>query len=238
MRKAELTIYQQARAILSQYTTAMLLPVSVNEEYCYVNSARFKFVHSAMEQVLQFLNSIYPIREDLQSHLRSIIKYRELKRNDYLLRAGHHCRDIHFIQKGVLRCYYEKGDINVSSWFMKEGDVIVSIESFYKRQVSYEWIQALEDCELFYISYEELYDIFKRFPEFNFIARELTQHYYILWTQLLYAIRMKTADEKYAWLLEKFPDFILRIPAKYLASWLSISETHFSDVRRGRVRVN
>ena len=61
-------------------------------------------------------------------------------------------------------------------------------------------------------------------------SRELIQHYYILWTQLLHAIRMKSAEEKYQWLLERFPDYIFRIPAKYLASWLSVSETHFSDV--------
>lgn len=170
----------------------------------------------------------------LMEHIQQIVKYREIAKGDILLKAGHLCRDIHFVEQGLLRCFYRKGDIEVSSWFMKDGDVIVSVESFYQRKVSYEWIQALEDCKLYYISYEELYSIYNNFPEFNFISRELTQHYYILWTQLLYAIRMKTAEEKYEWLLERFPDFILRIPAKHLASWLSISETHFSDVRRGR----
>src|SRR5690606_13653413 len=153
-----------------------------------------------------------------------------------LLKAGHICREIHFVDKGMLRCFYQNGEMDVSSWFMKDGDVIVSVESFFQRKESYEWIQALEDCFLYYITYEELYHIYRTFPEFNFISRELVQHYYILWTQLLHAIRMKTAEEKYEWLLERFPDYILRIPAKYLASWLSISETHFSDVRRGRFR--
>ena len=170
----------------------------------------------------------------LMEHIQQIVKYREISKGEILLKAGHLCRDIHFVEQGMLRCFYRNGDIEVSSWFMKDGDVIVSVESFYQRKISYEWIQALEDCKLYYISYEELYNIYKTYPEFNFISRELTQHYYILWTQLLYAIRMKTAEEKYEWLLERFPDFILRIPAKHLASWLSISETHFSDVRRGR----
>ncbi|MEI9945853.1 MAG: cyclic nucleotide-binding domain-containing protein [Chitinophagaceae bacterium] len=189
-----------------------------------------------MEKLIGFLNGVHPLTGSLIDHLQSIVKYREIKKGEYLLRAGHICRDIHFIEQGLLRCFYQKGDLEVSSWFMKDGDVIVSVESFYQRKVSYEWIQALEDCKLFYISYEELYDIYDRFPEFNFISRELTQHYYILWTQLLHAIRMKSAEEKYEWLLERFPDYILRIPAKYLGSWLSISETHFSDVKRGRRR--
>ncbi|MEP7375287.1 MAG: cyclic nucleotide-binding domain-containing protein [Chitinophagaceae bacterium] len=187
-----------------------------------------------MKRLLDFLNTIHPLSAELMEHLLVVVRYREIEKGNFLLKSGHLCRDIHFIEAGLLRCFYRKGDTEVSSWFMKDGDVIVSVESFFQRKPSYEWIQALEDCKLFYISYEELYNIYKRYPEFNFVSRELIQHYYILWTQLLYAIRMKNAEEKYEWLLERFPDFILRIPAKYLSSWLSISETHFSDVRRGR----
>ncbi len=187
-----------------------------------------------MERLLGFLNAVHPLSQGLIQHLQDIVRYREIKKGEFLLKAGHLCRDIHFIDAGLLRCFYRKKDLEVSSWFMKDGDVIVSVESFYQRKTSYEWIQALEDCRLYYISYEELYAIYKEYPEFNFVSRELTQHYYILWTQLLYALRMKTADEKYAWLLERFPDFILRIPAKHLASWLGISEYHFSHVKNKR----
>ena len=189
-----------------------------------------------MKELLAFLELVQPLSDGLKEHLGQVVRYREIERGEYLLKAGHICRDIHFISSGLLRCFYSKRDHEVSSWFMKDGDIIVSIESFYQRRVSYEWIQALEDCKLFYISYEELYHIYNTFPEFNYISRELTQHYYILWTQLLYALRMNTAEEKYSWLLERFPDYILRIPAKYLASWLSISETHFSEVRRRHYR--
>lgn len=189
-----------------------------------------------MERLLAFLSAVYPLSEQLIAHLQVIVKYRELKKGQFLLKAGHICRHIHFINAGMLRCFYRKEDLEVSSWFMKDGDVIVSVESFYQQKVSYEWIQALEDCELFYISYEELYAIYNQFPEFNFISRELTQHYYILWTQLLYALRMNTAEEKYSWLLERFPDYVLRIPAKHLASWLGISEYHFSYVKNKRIQ--
>ena len=189
-----------------------------------------------MQNLLKILNGIYPLSDPLNEHLLSTVKSKVLLKGDFLLKAGHICQHIYFIDKGLLRCFYQKGKVEVSSWFMKDFDVIVSVESFYQRTVSYEWIQALEDCELYYVSYDELYAIYNRYPEFNFVSRELTQHYYVMWTQLLHAIRMKTADEKYDWLLERFPDYILRIPAKHLSSWLGISEVHFSDVKRRRIR--
>jgi len=61
---------------------------------------------------------------------------------------------------------------------MKEGDVIVSVESFFSQKQSYESIQALEDCILYYITYDELQFVYNHFPEFNFIGRVLVEKYY------------------------------------------------------------
>lgn len=187
-----------------------------------------------MEQLLAFLENIHPLSPELREYLALNVKWRELRKKEFLLKAGHICREIHFIAGGLLRCYYEKGDQEVCSWFMKEGDVIVSIESFYERKISYETIQALEDCCLFYISYEELYHIYRTFPEFNWISRELVQRYYILWAKQLYGIRMQSSQERYDWLLENFPDLVLRVPSKYIASWLGMGEAHLSVVKGRR----
>lgn len=206
----------------------------INFTNCERSCSCLSFKLPRMEQLLFFLQSVHPLSAELIEHLRLTVKWRDLRKKDFLLKAGHICREIHFIEKGLLRCYYEKGDQQVCSWFMKEGDIIVSIESFYVRKVSYESIQALEDCQLFYISYEELYHIYRCYPEFNWISRELTQQYYILWAKQLYGLRMQSAQERYDWLLANFPELVLRVPAKYLASWLGIGEAHLSVVKGRR----
>ena len=106
---------------------------------------------SVMKELLGFLNAVLPLSDDLNDHLQAIVKFREIRKKDYLLKAGHISRNIYFIQTGLLRCFYIKGENEICSWFMKERDMIVSIESFYDQKESYEYIQALEDCELFYI---------------------------------------------------------------------------------------
>lgn len=189
-----------------------------------------------MERLFHLLNSIMPLSGALIDQLNGTLKYRELQRKDYLLKAGHICRNIYFVDKGLLRCFYHKGDTEVSSWFMKEGDVIISIESFYQQKESYESIQALEDSSLFYITYHELNFIYKNFPEFNFIGRVLTEKYYTLWAQQLYALRMQQANERYKWLLQNHSELVLRVPAKYIASYLGIEETTLSKIKNLRVR--
>lgn len=184
-----------------------------------------------MEKLLLYLESIYPLSDGLKQHLASILKVKELPRRTYLLKAGHVCRNIYFIDSGLLRCFYLKDDHEVSSWFMKEGNVIISIESFYEQRQSYESIQALEDSVLYYIEYTELQNIYRNFLEFNFTARVLTERYYTLWAQQLYGLRMQQAHERYAWLLENFPELVLRVPAKYIASYLGISEVTLSNIK-------
>lgn len=187
-----------------------------------------------METLLQYLESIHPMSDECKESLFSILKLKEVPRKELLLRAGHICQHIYFIQKGLLRCFYYKNDAEICSWFMKEGDVIVSVESFFKQAISYESIQALEDCELYYISYKELQQIYRSFPEFNFIARVLTEKYYCLSEQRLYSIRMMRASERYESLLEHHPELVLRVPAKYLASYLGITAEMMSKIKTGK----
>jgi CRP-like cAMP-binding protein len=139
-----------------------------------------------------------------------------------------------FIKKGLLRAFYVKGENEVSSWFMKEGDICVSIESFYGQRPGYEYIQAIEDTQLYYLYYAELELIYQKFPEFNVIGRILTIKYLTLWSEQLYAIRMQNAKERYEWLLQFHPELIQRVPQKFIASYLDITPETLSKIRSER----
>ena len=114
---------------------------------------------------------------------------------------------------------------------MKEGDVIVSVKSFFKQTASEECIQALDDCLIYYITYSELQFIYRNFPEFNFVGRVLTERYYTLSEQRLYALRMQRSHDRYAYLMEHHAELIQRVPSKFLASYLGITEVTLSNIK-------
>jgi CRP-like cAMP-binding protein len=184
-----------------------------------------------MERLIQLLDSIYPMSDGCKETLREQLKIREIAKKELLLRAGHICQHIYFVEQGLLRCFYYKNDVEICSWFMKEGDVVVSVESFFNQKTSCESIQALEDCTLYYISYKELQEIYRKFLEFNFISRVLTEKYYCLSEQRLFSIRMMRSTERYDCLLEQHPGLISRVPAKYLASYLGITPEMLSKIK-------
>lgn len=184
-----------------------------------------------MNQIILFLQSIHPLSPKLVEHLLKVIKSKTFLKKDFILKAGHVSRCAYFISQGLLRAFYIKNDKDISSWFMKEGDFSLSIESFYDQKQSYENIQALEDCNIYSIDYYDLEHIYQQFPEFNYIGRVLTIKYHKLWAQQLYSLRMQTAQERYQWLLTNHPDLLLRVPAKYIASYLDITEVTLSKIK-------
>jgi CRP-like cAMP-binding protein len=117
-----------------------------------------------MEKLFSFLQGISPLSEEFQALLLKYLKIRAVRKKDFLLKAGHVCKDIFYIEKGMFWCYYEAKDQPISSWFLKEEDFIISVQSFFQQLPSYESIQALEDRIVYYISYEHLHDIYKQFP--------------------------------------------------------------------------
>jgi CRP-like cAMP-binding protein len=91
--------------------------------------------------LFDFLNSISPLSEELKTQLSFYLKLQQFEKKTFLLKEGQTCNYIYFIQQGLVRSYYTKDGNEICSWFMKEGDVIISVDSFYNRKPSYEFIE-------------------------------------------------------------------------------------------------
>jgi len=185
-----------------------------------------------MDNLFKLLMSIYPLSQELINYLRANLEIKELKRGDFLLKKSRICTHIYFIESGCLRCFYEKNGAEATSWLMTEGNVIVSVSSFFNQKESRESIQAMEDTVVIGISFEKLEYINRTYIEFNFHGRVLSQKYYAISDDQLYAIKMQRAPERYLHLLETQPELFDRVPAKYIASLLGISEPTLSRVRK------
>lgn len=184
-----------------------------------------------MKKLLYLLNNIHPLSPGLHQYLSEKLKKRTVGKKEYLLKAGAISRHIYFISEGLLRCYYMQGRQEVCSKLLKEGDIVVSASSFFLQVDSRESIQAIEDSVLWFIGYDELQYMYDHFLEFNIISRVITTKSYLMSEQRLNFIRMKQAADRYKMMLHHFPELVLRVPAKYVASYLGVTEETFSRIR-------
>lgn len=192
-----------------------------------------------MEEMLSFLNFIatsegWPLSAECLAYLRKIIKDTTIRKEEFLLLSGDVCKNLYFISDGLLKCFYIHRDQEVCDWFFGKMETVVSIDSFYDQVPSVDFIQALKDSILFYITFDELKYLYRNFVEFNVVGRVLTNKYLRIWHRQARNIRMLTAEERYKFLLKTQPDLVNDISVKDLASHLDMSRETLSRMR-GRI---
>ena len=185
-----------------------------------------------MEQLFSMLNDLQHLSPALSERLSSVLMEMKIKKKEYLVREGQISSNVYFVQKGLIRAYYinEEGE-EITNWFMKEGDVIFSVESFLEQAPSEEYIMALEDLDLLYISHHELQSIYKELSEFNYHGRVLTEKYYMLSIRRERSLKKKTPMERYQLLLEQEPHLLTRAPLQYIATYLGMTPEKLSKIR-------
>jgi len=184
-----------------------------------------------MEELIQYLHAVHPMGPELEAHLRSKLKLQVFPRGSFLLQIGEQSQTILFITKGLVRSFYLYRGEEVSNWFMKEGDVCISILSFLRRRASVDAIVALEDCECWGISYEELEEIYRLFVEFNIHGRLISNEYYCRREEQYQAVKRQPED-KYEGLVETEPGLVQRVENRHVASFLNLAERTFYLIRR------
>jgi len=184
-----------------------------------------------MEQAIATLDRIHPLPAVLSNHLRTLLKKKTYLKREHLLHEGQTCKNIWFIEKGIVGCFYEKSDKMLCSWFMKELDVVTSVTSFFQQFPSPEDIIALDDTMTWTITYAQLEQVYAGFPEFNYHGRVLTQHYYILAELRMRAFHNQPPLVKYQYLLEHFPEIPQRVSVKDMAKFIGMHPDVLSRVR-------
>lgn len=188
-----------------------------------------------LDDVLLHLDSIHPFPPGLADHFRSIIRVKTFKKKKLLLSPPAICRYLYFVKKGLLRSFYLKDDgSEVTNGLYTEMEFVVSVHSFYTGLPSAEFIQALEDTEVYSISKEELDDIYTDYPEFRENGRLLTIKYLVDYSLQMQLIRAMSAQEKIQALREKYEKLLNRVPQKYLASYVDIIPETFSKLKNNR----
>jgi CRP/FNR family transcriptional regulator, anaerobic regulatory protein len=187
-----------------------------------------------METLFQLFNQIHPLSTGLQNQIVSILKQRELKKHDFLLKKSQTCSTISFLNTGILHCYYLEDHKKITSWFLRDSNIAVSPRSFFRQRPSDETIEALSPCDLYYITHKEWQDLNNTFPEFNYIGRELTQQYYLLKDEHSYQLQTGTIKDRYDWFLKTFPDLISLVPSRHVATFLGVTEETLSRIRNNK----
>ncbi len=184
------------------------------------------------QDFIAYFNSIYPMPEKLMQRMADELEILELDERDFLLREDQVSNYASCVLSGLMRSYYFiKDDVEVTSRFTAEKGMVLSVNSFYSRRPGYEYVKAEEDTRLIRMSYTMHQELLDEFLEYNYIVRTLTEQYYTASEEHLFMLRKKSAQEKWTYFENTYPDLIPRVQLRHVASFLGMTLETLSRVR-------
>jgi CRP-like cAMP-binding protein len=185
------------------------------------------------EKLIQFIQHILPMPTEKAQQVVQHFTVKKLAKNDYLLKEGKVSKESYFIEDGFLRAYVIDMDGNeVTTNFYGKNIFANDFLSFFKRIPSNENIQALADCTTWSIAYEDLQRCFHSIPEFREFGRMMLINNYSLLQHRMLGMIQLTAEQRYLNLIETHPEIFHHAPLKNIASYLGITDTSLSRIRK------
>lgn len=154
-----------------------------------------------------------------------------VKKSDFLLNEGTICKDLFFVDDGCLRLYYVNNEIEVSVWFAFKYSSAIDIYSFISEKPSRYFLQAIEDSKILYLPKTELKQLYQTHPKMQEMIRRFWEDAILTLIDRFTALQRDTAEQRYLDLLTK-PPYIQKIPQKYLASFIGVTPTSLSRIRK------
>jgi len=178
-----------------------------------------------------FIKTYIKLPDEELEQIAGKFRRRTVKKNEYLLRQGEICSDLVFVKEGCLRLYYLADGIEVSVWFSFKHSSAIELYSFISERPSEYYLQAIEAGEILYLSKPALNLIYETYPKMQEMMRKFWEDVVINLVDRFTALQRDSAEKRYRDLLKK-PAYLQKIPQKYLASFIGVTPTSLSRIRK------
>jgi CRP-like cAMP-binding protein len=184
-----------------------------------------------LESLRQYVSGYVPLTSEEFELLVEKVVIRTFERRVRLLAVGETELYMNFIVKGLVRMYFCKGKTELITNIAKEGDLVSSSASFLSGRPSHYFIETLEPTTLVSLSRDDLDAIYQKSVRIERLGRLLTTEFVMqkeLWEHE--CMRLDTR-ERFTRFMERNPDLVMRVPQKYLASYLNMKPETFSRLK-------
>lgn len=182
--------------------------------------------------IKQSLQRIMPsMTEEEMISFISRLESRTIAKHEFFVREGQVANEMAVVFKGAFRMYFTYKEREQTGHFMFEGQWLGDYESFLSRKPAVNNVEALEDSEVFCLSYDTMQAMYKMGARYERFGRLIAEYVYLVAMNSYKSLLLKTAEERYLELLETQPHILERLPQHYIASYLGIQAPSLSRIR-------
>lgn len=157
----------------------------------------------------------------------------EIPKNEWILKEGQIMDGYYILESGLVRAFVHDWDNNeITTEFFVANDIVIVPSSLFQNSPSKENLQTITHSVLWKIDYPDFEKLFEEIEGFKDWGR--------LWfTFQLFATKQRslemiteTATNRYLKLMKEKPEIIHSAPLKQIASYLGITDSSLSRIRR------
>jgi CRP-like cAMP-binding protein len=186
------------------------------------------------EQFKKAINEIFSIGDQCWLEIQELIYLKQLDKKDYFSNEGQKAKDFCFILSGIFRIFYanSKGE-EWNKYFLQKGNFVSA--SISPEHTSISNVQALTKCNILCIAYSELIRISKTHKQIKEFIQKLTFTYLEQKHRREITLLSQNAINKYLFFKREFPNLENKIQHYHIASYLGITPTQLSRLRKKHI---
>lgn len=176
----------------------------------------------------------YPtILKEEYDEIKAVHTQVAFSKNDLIISSGERCNEYYLVEKGLFRSFvFNYSGDEITTDFFIDGDVLIDVSSLFQRIPAMENIQALSDGVLWKIEYPTFQELFHKIEGFREWGRAWMASQLLTSKQRSVGMITLTATERYLNLLREKPQIIKQVPLKHIATYLGITDTSLSRIRK------
>lgn len=186
-----------------------------------------------MDELFAYLLQFGTLNQQQLDLIASKATALSLPREAYFLEAGQVSRRVGFLLEGVLRiCYYNNQGAEITRNFIDERHLTTNLRGLEDGLASPEYVQAVTDCRLLVFAKRDWDELAHTIVGWTEMVHQLTSRHLQEKLARLSPMLAQDATTRYREFLENYPQLANRIPLSYLASFLGMTQSSLSRIRR------
>lgn len=156
---------------------------------------------------------------------------RTLRRGEAWLREGDVCRRLLFLESGLLRHTRTEPDGQVRTrWATLAGQYGLDFPSLTRQAPSDTGIEAAEACVLHELDHQTWAGLRVAHPQLQAFWVASLEYTVTCFEDRVYSLIAGDAERRYAYMVERYPDFLLQLPQHFVADMLGIAPRHLRRI--------
>lgn len=184
------------------------------------------------EQFFKYTDRLVDFTVKDKDLIKSAMTLKEVETKTVLVLSDKHTDELFFILKGCVRKYYMKDGEQITINIMTENNFIGAFTSLITGSKSKETIECLEPCQILILKKSDLDRFYQQIPLMNEFIRKILEQTLIQFQQSLASFVLDKPEERYEKLLSESPEILQRVPQHILATYLGITATSLSRIKK------